>query len=44
MAMPGTQAPTGSPDSLTRAGQVSAANAPAASPDAPMDCTAASHG
>lgn len=44
MAMPGTQAPTGSPDSLTRAGQVSAANAPAPSPDAPMDCTAASHG
>jgi hypothetical protein len=44
MAMPGTQASAGNPNALTRAGQVGAANAPAASSDAPMDCTAASHG
>lgn len=44
MAMPATQAPAGNPNTLTRAGQVGAANAPAASSDAPMDCTAASHG
>jgi hypothetical protein len=44
MAMPATQSDTGTPNSLTRAGQVGAANAPAQTPDAPMDCTAASHG
>ncbi len=44
MAMPSTQASAGNPNTLTRAGQVGAANAPSASTDAPMDCTAASHG
>lgn len=44
MAMPGTQAAAGNPNSLTRAGQVGAANSPAPSVDAPMDCTAQSHG
>lgn len=45
MSMPATQADAGSPNSLTRAGQVGAAGAPAASaPDAPMDCAAQSHG
>lgn len=44
MAMPGTQASAGTPSALTRAGQVGAASAPQSSADAPMDCTAASHG
>ena len=44
MAMPGTQAPAGSPNLMTRAGMIAAANGPAASTDAPMDCSAASHG
>lgn len=44
MAMPAAQAPSGTPNSLTRAGQVGAVTAPAASSDAPMDCTAESHG
>lgn len=44
MAMPGTQASAGNPSVMTRAGQIGAANAPQASADAPMDCTAASHG
>jgi hypothetical protein len=44
MAMPETQSNAGTPNSLTRAGQVGTANAPAQAPDAPMDCTAAGHG
>lgn len=44
MAMPGTQATAGSPNSMTRAGQIAAASGPAASPDAPMNCSAESHG
>lgn len=44
MAMPGTQATAGNPNALTRAGQVGGVNAPQASTDAPMGCSAASHG
>lgn len=44
MAMPSTQAAAGSPNSMTRAGQIAAANSPAPSVDAPMDCNAQSHG
>ena len=44
MAMPSTQAAAGGPSSLTRAGQVGAATAPAASaPDSPMGCSAQGH-
>lgn len=45
MAMPANQAPAGSPNMMTRAGQVGMVTAPqAGSTDGTMDCNAASHG